>query len=187
MTTVEVKAKEERDDGSDSRSQSSAMEITPEQEGFFNLLSHVQGTRIDEQRCNIQIVHNKGDVCDMDEGSTGSPPPEMNMLMDMLAHSQSRRLDDQRAEFNYVPRCPNTDSNTANRSDNNGTANPKNRKLHELQGAKQGPLRVNRSLAALSEMVTRILNRSNKENLTQDLTTNQLGVCNHSWSTTYVC
>ncbi|XP_069459968.1 Purkinje cell protein 2 homolog isoform X3 [Ambystoma mexicanum] len=125
MTTVEVKAKEERDDGSDSRSQSSAMEITPEQEGFFNLLSHVQGTRIDEQRCNIQIVHNKGDVCDMDEGSTGSPPPEMNMLMDMLAHSQSRRLDDQRAEFNYVPRCPNTDSNTANRSDNNGTANPK--------------------------------------------------------------
>lgn len=32
---------------------------SPEQEGFFNLLSHVQGGRMDEQRCNIQIVHSK--------------------------------------------------------------------------------------------------------------------------------
>ncbi|XP_069086463.1 Purkinje cell protein 2 homolog isoform X3 [Pleurodeles waltl] len=92
-------------------------DIPPEQEGFFNLLSHVQGARIDEQRCNIQIVHNKGGSTGLEEHSPDSPPPEMNKLMDMLAHSQSRRLDDQRADFTYVPGCPNTE--------NNGTATSK--------------------------------------------------------------
>lgn len=27
---------------------------SPDQEGFFNLLSHVQGDRMEEQRCSLQ-------------------------------------------------------------------------------------------------------------------------------------
>uniref|UniRef100_A0A8D2J1S2 Purkinje cell protein 2 n=1 Tax=Varanus komodoensis TaxID=61221 RepID=A0A8D2J1S2_VARKO len=80
---------------------------SPEQEGFFNLLSHVQGGRIDEQRCNIQIVHSKKD--------SPSPPPEMDNFMEMLAHTQSRRMDDQRVSFNYLPGFQNTDRNASNK------------------------------------------------------------------------
>uniref|UniRef100_A0A8C3T0R1 Purkinje cell protein 2 n=1 Tax=Chelydra serpentina TaxID=8475 RepID=A0A8C3T0R1_CHESE len=72
-------------------------------EGFFNLLTHVQGGRMDEQRCNIQIVHGKKD--------SPSPPPEMDSFLDMLAHTQSRRMDDQRVSFNYLPGFQNTDRN----------------------------------------------------------------------------
>uniref|UniRef100_A0A674IFG1 Purkinje cell protein 2 n=1 Tax=Terrapene triunguis TaxID=2587831 RepID=A0A674IFG1_9SAUR len=75
--------------------------VSPEQEGFFNLLTHVQGGRMDEQRCNIQIVHGKKD--------SPSPPPEMDSFLDMLAHTQSRRMDDQRVSFNYLPGFQNTD------------------------------------------------------------------------------
>ncbi|XP_077326107.1 Purkinje cell protein 2 homolog isoform X2 [Lithobates pipiens] len=85
---------------------SGPVQVPQEQEGFFNLLSHVQGARMDEQRCSIQIVHSKGDP---DAKSTPvTPPPEMNHLMDMLAQSQSRRLDDQRAEFIQSVGCPDT-------------------------------------------------------------------------------
>lgn len=35
---------------------------SPEQEGFFNLLTHVQSGRMDEQRCDIQIVHSKSSL-----------------------------------------------------------------------------------------------------------------------------
>uniref|UniRef100_A0A8C4WMM7 Purkinje cell protein 2 n=1 Tax=Gopherus evgoodei TaxID=1825980 RepID=A0A8C4WMM7_9SAUR len=74
--------------------------VSPEQEGFFNLLTHVQGGRMDEQRCNIQIVH----------GKSGADPEKRDFL-DMLAHTQSRRMDDQRVSFNYLPGFQNTDRN----------------------------------------------------------------------------
>uniref|UniRef100_A0A8C0FZZ6 Purkinje cell protein 2 n=1 Tax=Chelonoidis abingdonii TaxID=106734 RepID=A0A8C0FZZ6_CHEAB len=74
------------------------------QEGFFNLLTHVQGGRMDEQRCNIQIMHGKSE-------DSPSPPPEMDSFLDMLAHTQSRRMDDQRVSFNYLPGFQNTDRN----------------------------------------------------------------------------
>ncbi|XP_073175314.1 Purkinje cell protein 2 homolog [Lepidochelys kempii] len=77
---------------------------SPEQEGFFNLLTHVQGGRMDKQRCNIQIVHGKSE-------DSPSPPPEMDSFLDMLAHTQSRRMDDQRVSFNYLPGFQNTDRN----------------------------------------------------------------------------
>ncbi|KAM9312482.1 Purkinje cell protein 2 homolog isoform 2-T2 [Gastrophryne carolinensis] len=88
-------------------SESGNMVVTQEQEGFFNLLTHVQGARIDEQRCSIQIVHSKGESDEKDE-TQGIPPPEMNLLMDMLAQSQSRRLDDQRADFIQSTGFPDT-------------------------------------------------------------------------------
>uniref|UniRef100_A0A7N5JBN6 Purkinje cell protein 2 n=1 Tax=Ailuropoda melanoleuca TaxID=9646 RepID=A0A7N5JBN6_AILME len=76
--------------------------VSPEQEGFFNLLTHVQGGRMDEQRCNIQIVHSKSGS-DPEKKDSPSPPPEMDNLMEMLANTQSRRMDDQRVSFNYLP------------------------------------------------------------------------------------
>ncbi|XP_068130689.1 Purkinje cell protein 2 homolog isoform X2 [Hyperolius riggenbachi] len=87
--------------------ESAPVEISQEQEGFFNLLTHVQGARIDEQRCSIQIVHSRGET-ETRDGAPVTPPPEMNRLMDMLAQSQSRRLDDQRAEFNQCTGFPDT-------------------------------------------------------------------------------
>ncbi|XP_056426853.1 Purkinje cell protein 2 homolog isoform X3 [Hyla sarda] len=90
-----------------------------EQEGFFNLLTHVQGARIDEQRCSIQIVHSKGDQ-DRRNSTPVTPPPEMNHLMDMLAQSQSRRLDDQRAEFTQSPSFPDTMPTRRVSQDNGG-------------------------------------------------------------------
>ncbi|XP_032995543.1 Purkinje cell protein 2 homolog isoform X1 [Lacerta agilis] len=87
---------------------------SPEQEGFFSLLTHVQGGRMDEQRCNIQIVHNKSGS-DTEKKNSPSPPPEMDNFMDMLAHTQSRRMDDQRVSFNYLPGFQNTDRNASNK------------------------------------------------------------------------
>ncbi|XP_013914928.1 PREDICTED: Purkinje cell protein 2 homolog [Thamnophis sirtalis] len=110
MTTVEAKAEEEDKKEPDSVSDPApdpapeaattpasdppSRSGSPEQEGFFNLLTHVQGGRMDEQRCNVQIVHSK---------SGSDPPPEMDNFMEMLAHTQSRRMDDQRVSFNYLP------------------------------------------------------------------------------------
>ncbi|KAM4676714.1 Purkinje cell protein 2 homolog [Discoglossus pictus] len=96
------------------------VEVTQEQEGFFNLLTHVQGARIDEQRCSIQIMHSKGDQQDDKNSRPATPPPEMNLLMDMLAQSQSRRLDDQRAEFTHSPAFPDTMPNRRESHDNGG-------------------------------------------------------------------
>ncbi|XP_053442600.1 Purkinje cell protein 2 homolog isoform X2 [Nycticebus coucang] len=52
------------------------MEGSPDQEGFFNLLSHVQES---------------------------GPTPEMDSLMDMLASTQGRRMDDQRVTVSNLP------------------------------------------------------------------------------------
>ncbi|XP_037680299.1 Purkinje cell protein 2 homolog isoform X3 [Choloepus didactylus] len=65
-------------------------EGSPDQEGFFNLLSHVQGDRMEEQRCLLQAGP------DLAAESQSSPPPEMDSLMDMVANTQGRRMDDQR-------------------------------------------------------------------------------------------
>ncbi|XP_058026444.1 Purkinje cell protein 2 homolog isoform X4 [Ahaetulla prasina] len=91
---------------------------SPEQEGFFNLLTHVQGGRMDEQRCNIQIVHGKSGS-DPEKKDSPSPPPEMDNFMEMLAHTQSRRMDDQRVSFNYLPGFQN--SNTSSLSGSGAT------------------------------------------------------------------
>ncbi|XP_063787699.1 Purkinje cell protein 2 homolog isoform X2 [Pseudophryne corroboree] len=110
------------------------MEITQEQEGFFNLLTHVQGTRMDEQRCNIQIVHSKGEQ-DGKNSAPVTPPPEMNLLMDMLAQSQSRRLDDQRAEFIQSAPFPDTMPTRRQSHDNGGV---KDAEVPAVPGSQMG-------------------------------------------------
>ncbi|XP_063148621.1 Purkinje cell protein 2 homolog isoform X1 [Candoia aspera] len=138
MTTVEAKAEEEDKKESDSvsvpdpeaaptpASDPPSGSDSPEQEGFFNLLTHVQGGRMDEQRCDIQIVHSKsGSDLEKSEFSnledSPSPPPEMDNFMEMLAHTQSRRMDDQRASFSYLPGFQNSDSNASNQSSSGAT------------------------------------------------------------------
>ncbi|XP_039215490.1 Purkinje cell protein 2 homolog isoform X2 [Crotalus tigris] len=123
MTTVEAKPEEEDKKEPDSMSDpapeaattpasdSSSRSGSPEQEGFFNLLTHVQGGRMDEQRCNIQIVHSKSGS-DPEKKDSPSPPPEMDNFMEMLAHTQSRRMDDQRVSFNYLPGFQNSNTNS---------------------------------------------------------------------------
>uniref|UniRef100_A0A8C3XTA3 Purkinje cell protein 2 n=1 Tax=Chelydra serpentina TaxID=8475 RepID=A0A8C3XTA3_CHESE len=97
------------------------------QEGFFNLLTHVQGGRMDEQRCNIQIVHGKSGA-DPEKQDSPSPPPEMDSFLDMLAHTQSRRMDDQRVSFNYLPGFQNTDRNAPSKPAS-GPTKPKSPKM----------------------------------------------------------
>uniref|UniRef100_A0ACB8EK53 Uncharacterized protein n=1 Tax=Sphaerodactylus townsendi TaxID=933632 RepID=A0ACB8EK53_9SAUR len=87
---------------------------SPEQEGFFNLLTHVQSGRMDEQRCDIQIVHRKSPT-EPASSNSPSPPPEMDHLMEMLASTQSRRMDDQRASFNYLPGFQNVENNASSK------------------------------------------------------------------------
>ncbi|XP_004477198.1 Purkinje cell protein 2 homolog isoform X1 [Dasypus novemcinctus] len=69
---------------------------SPDQEGFFNLLSHVQADRMEEQRCSLQAEAPAA------ENQSG-PPPEMDSLMDMLASTQGRRMDDQRVTVSALP------------------------------------------------------------------------------------
>ncbi|XP_003421323.2 Purkinje cell protein 2 homolog [Loxodonta africana] len=70
---------------------------SPDQEGFFNLLSHVQGGRMEEQRCSLQAGP------DQAPETQGGPAPEMDNLMDMLASTQGRRMDDQRVTVSTLP------------------------------------------------------------------------------------
>ncbi|XP_053151651.1 Purkinje cell protein 2 homolog isoform X2 [Hemicordylus capensis] len=114
---------------------------SPEQEGFFNLLSHVQGGRMDEQRCNIQIVHSKGGT-DTEKKDSPSPPPEMDNFMEMLAHTQSRRMDDQRVSFNYLPGFQNADRNASNKPASGATKENKDLALPEAAALDGSPVPI---------------------------------------------
>ncbi|XP_006869051.1 PREDICTED: Purkinje cell protein 2 [Chrysochloris asiatica] len=70
---------------------------SPDQEGFFNLLSHVQSGRMEEQRCPLQTGP------DQAPQTEGGPAPEMDSFMDMVASTQGRRMDDQRVMVNAMP------------------------------------------------------------------------------------
>ncbi|XP_030893770.1 Purkinje cell protein 2 homolog isoform X2 [Mirounga leonina] len=70
---------------------------SPDQEGFFNLLSQVQGDRMEEQRCSLQTGP------DPTSESQSGTAPEMDSLMDMLASTQARRMDDQRVTVSTLP------------------------------------------------------------------------------------
>ncbi|XP_028907404.1 Purkinje cell protein 2 homolog isoform X2 [Ornithorhynchus anatinus] len=77
---------------------------TPEQEGFFNLLSHVQGGRMEEQRCALRTRPDQRTSGANPPNQDGpGPAPEMDNLMDMLAHTQGHRMDDQRVSVSYLP------------------------------------------------------------------------------------
>ncbi|NP_001121165.1 Purkinje cell protein 2 homolog [Macaca mulatta] len=70
---------------------------SPDQEGFFNLLSHVQGDRMEGQRCSLQAGPGQTTKSESD------PTPEMDSLMEMVASTQGRRMDDQRVTVSSLP------------------------------------------------------------------------------------
>ncbi|XP_008049058.1 Purkinje cell protein 2 homolog isoform X2 [Carlito syrichta] len=70
---------------------------SPDQEGFFNLLSHVQGDRMEGQRCSLQAEPGQTAKNESD------PAPEMDSFMDMVANTQGRRMDDQRVTISNLP------------------------------------------------------------------------------------
>ncbi|XP_059846867.1 Purkinje cell protein 2 homolog [Hypanus sabinus] len=74
-----------------------------ENEGFFNMLSHIQRNRMDDQRCNLsnsEMPSNKSTLIAASDSSSDRP---INELLDMLADKQGQRLDDQRVTCDNLP------------------------------------------------------------------------------------
>ncbi|XP_051898179.1 Purkinje cell protein 2-like isoform X2 [Pristis pectinata] len=74
-----------------------------ENEGFFNMLSHVQRNRMDDQRCILgdnEVPSNKSTLIEASDSSSDRP---INELLDMLADKQGQRLDDQRVTCDNLP------------------------------------------------------------------------------------
>ncbi|XP_067427063.1 uncharacterized protein [Thunnus thynnus] len=81
-------------------------EVSPaEQDQFFNMISHAQGGRMDEQRCSLQPsrstpatpTHNGSALNNVTTGA------EADAFFKIIASSQGRRLDDQRVALPTLP------------------------------------------------------------------------------------
>ncbi|GCC31863.1 Purkinje cell protein 2 homolog [Chiloscyllium plagiosum] len=73
-----------------------------ENEGFFNMVSHVQRNRMDDQRCNLGWNETPSKKPIFDASKTNCERP-VNELLDMLADKQGQRLDDQRVTCDNLP------------------------------------------------------------------------------------
>ncbi|XP_032868087.1 Purkinje cell protein 2 homolog [Amblyraja radiata] len=92
-----------------------------ENEGFFNMLSHVQRNRMDDQRCDLRESGTPSHRSTLIEACDSSSDRPINELLDMLADKQGQRLDDQRVACDNLPglqlsTCclPSTDEETEN-------------------------------------------------------------------------
>ncbi|CAK6978330.1 uncharacterized protein LOC121884410 [Scomber scombrus] len=77
-----------------------------EQEQLFNMISHAQGGRMEEQRCSLQPSRSTP-VTPTHNGSALNNVPtgeEADAFFKMIASSQSSRLDDQRIALPTLPR-----------------------------------------------------------------------------------
>ncbi|XP_053413710.1 G-protein-signaling modulator 1 isoform X5 [Nycticebus coucang] len=76
-----------------------------DEEGFFDLLSRFQSSRMDDQRCPLdegQAGATEG-LGDRTAPPTVTASPQTEEFFDLIASSQSRRLDDQRASVGSLP------------------------------------------------------------------------------------
>ncbi|CAJ1075271.1 uncharacterized protein LOC120574510 isoform X1 [Xyrichtys novacula] len=73
-----------------------------DQEAFFNLMSHSQRGRMDEQRCVLNVSPQSKPKHKSSE-STAPKGPDSEKFFSFLANSQGRRLDDQRAVLPSLP------------------------------------------------------------------------------------
>ncbi|XP_066209439.1 G-protein-signaling modulator 2 isoform X2 [Saccopteryx leptura] len=93
-------------------------------EGFFDLLSRFQSSRMDDQRCCLQESREPAPST-APGAAPATPPsgaltapsvptvsPNTDEFLDLLASSQSRRLDDQRASFSNLPGLRLTQNNS---------------------------------------------------------------------------
>lgn len=83
--------------------------LSPEDDGFFDLLTKFQGRRIDEQRCSLKSL-NEQSSSDKENGENKPPKkttqvhtPEANEFLDMIAGIQGSRMNDQRATLPQFP------------------------------------------------------------------------------------
>ncbi|KAL4219602.1 G-protein-signaling modulator 2 [Mactra antiquata] len=99
------------------KSQSAVTEsLSPEDDGFFDLLSKFQGRRIDEQRCSLKISTEKNGVVTKTENKENQETkskmvstPDSDNFLDMIAGIQGSRMNDQRAS---LPQFPGLNSQT---------------------------------------------------------------------------
>ncbi|XP_048377982.1 G-protein-signaling modulator 2 [Stegostoma tigrinum] len=73
-----------------------------ENEGFFNMVSHAQRNRMDDQRCNLGWNETPAKKSILDPNKSDCERP-INELLDMLADKQGQRLDDQRVTCDNLP------------------------------------------------------------------------------------
>ncbi|XP_052789279.1 G-protein-signaling modulator 2-like [Mya arenaria] len=98
------------------KSQSSMIEtLSPEDDGFFDLLSKFQGRRIDEQRCSLTIPGEKNGISTSENKENEQTKAKMvsttdsENFLDMVAGIQGSRMNDQRAT---LPQFPGLNSQT---------------------------------------------------------------------------
>ncbi|XP_072347057.1 G-protein-signaling modulator 2-like [Scyliorhinus torazame] len=73
-----------------------------ENEGFFNMVSHAQRNRMDDQRCNLGRNETPSKKSIIDTNKTNCERP-INELLELLADKQGQRLDDQRVTCDNLP------------------------------------------------------------------------------------
>ncbi|XP_067173235.1 Purkinje cell protein 2 homolog isoform X1 [Apteryx mantelli] len=97
-------AKKEPAPGSDQDSEAEP----PEQSSFFALLSSVQGSRMEQQRCSLPAApghgHGHGDGHGLGHGHADGDGAES--LLELLAHVQGRRMDERRLPVAQLPGFP---------------------------------------------------------------------------------
>ncbi|KAH3793212.1 hypothetical protein DPMN_146717 [Dreissena polymorpha] len=80
--------------------------LSPEDDGFFDLLSKFQGRRIDEQRCSLKLPVEKNGLLES-ENKENKPKlvstPDSENFLDMVAGIQGSRMNDQRASLPQFP------------------------------------------------------------------------------------
>ncbi|XP_023260078.1 Purkinje cell protein 2 homolog [Seriola lalandi dorsalis] len=91
----------ERPKSKDKASQKQVLTAT-DQEDFFNLMSHSQRGRMDEQRCVLNVTPQSTPKHKPSQ-STMPKGPDSEKFLNLLANSQGRRLDDQRVSLPSLP------------------------------------------------------------------------------------
>ncbi|XP_052223857.1 G-protein-signaling modulator 2-like [Dreissena polymorpha] len=80
--------------------------LSPEDDGFFDLLSKLQGRRIDEQRCSLKLPGEKNGLLES-ENKENKPKlvsdSDSENFLDMVAGIQGSRMNDQRASLPQFP------------------------------------------------------------------------------------
>lgn len=81
--------------------------LSPEDDGFFDLLSKFQGRRIDEQRCSL-VPGERNGVNKFENKENQNKPklvstPDSENFLDMVAGIQGARMNDQRASLPQFP------------------------------------------------------------------------------------
>ncbi|XP_042536996.1 G-protein-signaling modulator 1 isoform X2 [Dipodomys spectabilis] len=78
-----------------------------DEECFFDLLSKLQSSRMDDQRCPLEEGAAEATAAPSPEERAAQPSmtasPQTEEFFDLIASSQSRRLDDQRASVGSLP------------------------------------------------------------------------------------